>query len=679
MKKSVSLTASSLVISFILSGCSGKTQPVNPPAVINPGTRTDEYAYGFDYDENGNLYYLTLRDTGEVEVFPALREGEEDIVNHINESVLHIIDTNGKELESHAFDQRFLGQTLEYGSGCIYFTLTDYIDTAETAMLKKYTVGNASSELLHCFDELDSIKKTALINDTVYILGIDPENKGKNETDDDNYINSGEKILAYNLTDGKVSTVLEYGAVEMSETSRGTLMVYAHDSEGYFFSEYDPKDGFSDKQYYDLGNLYSFAAIGENRFVYSNIETNASIASFKYSGKADMMFKDVLWGNIKCSADGRISYIKSRYDESSESSASVLETADISQFLDMDLSSKLTMVSAEYIADSPDTLGFSMTQEQEDYDSFALTVLSQDSKYDMYLLYSRSGFAENIKSKGSFYPLNEVEGVTEYINSCFPGLRAAATNEEGDIWMLPISIAVPALAYSGELSEDISSLTTEGLISLINEMYNDKEKADSLGQFNAYFVSELMLSNYLFGSTDLDTEEFRSIAAMLKEDVFSSKAFSETSSGMLNAMTTGDYSDIALTLAYQSFDNAFMSDSGLKVTDFPMPTKNSVPSTCAFICVNPMSKNLEQTLSYISALAKSLTEDAESLMCENSPKFTQSEYYENLKEVYNNTDVRFSYSGEIVMNDFYGYLEGKITLDEFISEANRKLSAYLNE
>lgn len=679
MKKSVSLTASSLVISFILSGCSGKTQPVNPPAVINPGTRTDEYAYGFDYDENGNLYYLTLRDTGEVEVFPALREGEEDIVNHINESVLHIIDTNGKELESHAFDQRFLGQTLEYGSGCIYFTLTDYIDTAETAMLKKYTVGNASSELLHCFDELDSIKKTALINDTVYILGIDPENKGKNETDDDNYINSGEKILAYNLTDGKVSTVLEYGAVEMSETSRGTLMVYAHDSEGYFFSEYDPKDGFSDKQYYDLGNLYSFAAIGENRFVYSNIETNASIASFKYSGKADMMFKDVLWGNIKCSADGRISYIKSRYDESSESSASVLETADISQFLDMDLSSKLTMVSAEYIADSPDTLGFSMTQEQEDYDSFALTVLSQDSKYDMYLLYSRSGFAENIKSKGSFYPLNEVEGVTEYINSCFPGLRAAATNEEGDIWMLPISIAVPALAYSGELSEDISSLTTEGLISLINEMYNDKEKADSLGQFNAYFVSELMLSNYLFGSTDLDTEEFRSIAAMLKEDVFSSKAFSETSSGMLNAMTTGDYSGIALTLAYQSFDNAFMSDSGLKVTDFPMPTKNSVPSTCAFICVNPMSKNLEQTLSYISALAKSLTEDAESLMCENSPKFTQSEYYENLKEVYNNTDVRFSYSGEIVMNDFYGYLEGKITLDEFISEANRKLSAYLNE
>ena len=679
MKKYFSLTSSILAASFILSGCSGNTGPVNTPAVIDTGIPTDDYAYGFDYDEDHRLYYLTLRDTGEVEVFPASKEGEEDIVNRIDEAVLHIADTDGQELESYAFfDQRYLGQTLECGSGCIYFTLTDYIDTAETAMLKKYTIGDTSSELLHCFDELDSIKKTALINDTVYILGIDPENKGKNEISDD-YVNSGEKILAYDLTDGNVSTVLESGAVEMSETSRETLMIYAHDNEGYFFSEYSSIDGFSEKQYYDLGHLYSFAAVGENRFVYSNLESNGSIASFTETGKADMMFKDILWGNVKSSDDGRISYIKNCFDESSGDFASILETADISQFLSMDLTSKLTMVSAEYIADSPATLGFSMTQEQEDYDSFALTVLSQDPKYDMYLLYSRSGFAENIKSKGSFYPLNEVEGVEGYINSCFAGLSEAAINEEGDIWMLPVSISVPALAYSNKLSEDISSLTTEGLISLINEMYGDKERTDSLGDFNAYFLSELILSNYLFESTDLDTEKFRSIAKMLKENVFSSKAFSETSKGITEARGTGDYSGIDLMMSYHGFENELISNSGLKAAIFPMPTEKSVPSTCAFICVNPMSKNLEQTLSYISALAKYLSNDSESLMRENSPKFTQSEYYEDLKEVYKNADVRFSYSGEIILNDFYGYLEGKLTLDDFISEANRKLSAYLNE
>lgn len=679
MKKSISFTASILAAAFILSGC-GKTEPVSTPTVAKTGTHSNDFAYGYDYSDDGNLYYLTLRDTGEVEVFPALREGEEDIVNHINESVLHIVDQKGEELESYAFDQRFLGQTLEYDSGSVYLTLMDYIDTAETAMLKKYTLGGSTAELLHCFDELDSIKKTALINGTVYILGTDPANKGKNETSDDHYINSGEKILAYDLSEDTVSTVLEDGAVEMSETPHGTLMIYAHDSGGYFFTEYDPMSGFSEKQYSDLGLLYSFALCAEDRYVYSNINTNASIASFKDAGKADMMFEDLLFGNIKCSADGRICYLGREYsEENPDFYSSVLETADISQFLTMDLSAKLTVVSAEYIADAPPTLGFSMTQEQVDYDNFALTVLSQDPKYDMYLLYSRSSFAENIKSKGSFYPLNEVEGVKEYIDSCFPGLRAAATNENGDIWMIPIAIAVPSLAYSEKLCGDISELTHKELISLINDMYKDKEKADSLGQFNAYFLSELMLSNYLFGSTDFDTEEFRTIAKTIKEDIFGSEAFDEMSEAMRKAASTGDYSDVAFTLVYQGYEHGWLSDSGAKVTELPMPTENPVPSTCAFICVNPMSKNLEQTLNYISALVSSLNSDSKSLMRESSPKFTQDQYYQALKEVYENAEIRFSYSGEIIMEDFYNYVDGKITLDDFIKEANRKLSAYLNE
>ncbi len=681
MKKAIS-SFLALAFVFLLGGCSSKGESADNHASIKDGdTKSDEYTYGYDFGSDGSLYYLTTRDTGEVEVFPALKEGEEDIVNHINEAVLHITDENGSEIKSYAFDDRYLGQTLEYDSDCIYFTLTDYsLNNRMIATLKKYTFGDSSSELIQNFEELESIKKTALIDGILYILGIDPANIGKNENTDDFYINSGEKILAYNLSDKTVSTVMEEGAVEMSETSKGTVMIYAHDLNGYYFTEYDPKNGFSEKQYSDLGALHSFAICGENRFIYSNVNTNASIASFDGSGKADLMFENLIVGNIKCSDNGKMCYLESVTADSFESDyVSVLKTVDISEFLNIDLNLKLTMVSAEYIADSPSSMGYSIAQEQVDYDSFALTVLSQDPQYDMYLLYSRSNFAENIKSKGSFYPLNEVEGVREYIDSCFPGIKSAATNEEGDIWMIPVAVSVPALAYSDKVSGDISDLTTEKLISLINEMYNDKEKADGLGQFNAYFVSELMMSNYLFGNTDLDTDEFRSIAKMLKEEVFESKAFSEISSGMQNAMLTGDYTDISLAMAYSSDEHRFISSSGLSVTDFPMPTENPVPSTCAFICVNPASKNLEQTLSYISALTKSLAEDRESLMCENSPAFTENEYYKALKEVYKNTDVRFSYSGEIIMNDFYAYLEGKMTLDNFIKEANRKLSAYLNE
>lgn len=678
--KKIHFTVLILASVFSLTACT-KAAPVNAPEVKGSSTHAAGNINSFDYGDDGSLYSIALRESGEYEIFPPLKPGDEEIKNPICEAVVNITDSSGETKQSYVFNQQTLGTTLEYKDGAVYFTALEYVDNTETAVLKKYILGESEPILLHCFAELDNIKKTALINDTIYILGTDSANIGKNETTDDFYINMGEKILAYNISENNVTVVMELGAVEMSETPLGTLMIYAHDNGGYFFTEYNQNGEFSDKQYSETTQLSSFTVCDNEKYVYSDVNTNAAVASFKDMGKADIPIDDLLSGNIKYCSDGRIGYIVSDYSEEDDTYSSILKDIDISEFLNSDLSKKITVISAEYIADAPSSLGYSVAQEQIDYDSFALTVLSQDPKYDIYLLYSRSNFAENIKSKGSFYPLNEVEGVKEYIDSCFPGSKEAAINDNGDIWMLPIAVSVPALVYSEELIDDAKELTAEKLITLINDMYNDKDKADNLGQFNAYFISELFLSNYLFGSTDLDTEEFRTIAETIKNDIFTSKAFSETSAGMLKAMTTGDYSDIDLMMAYHSDDSTLVTNSNqeLRVTVFPMPTENPVPSTCAFICVNPMSQNLEQTLSYISVLAKSLTEDTKSLMRENSPQFAQNRYYEDLKEVYENASVRFSYSGEIVINDFYSYIEGKITLDQFIGEANRKLSVYLNE
>lgn len=672
------LTVLFLAVSVILTACA-KSEDANAPAEIKKTTHIAGNIRGFDYGDDGSLYTISLRETGEYEVFPALKPGDEEIKNPIYEAVVKVTDSGGEEKQSFAFNQQTLNTTLEYKDNTVYFTALEYVDDKEMAVLKKYVFGEKEPVTLFSFTELESIKKTALINDTLYILGTDSDNIGKNETADDLYINMGEKILAYNISEGSVASVMETGVVEMSETPRDTLMIYAHDNGGYFFIEYNPNGVFSDKRYSEIGQPYSFTVCDNEKYIYSDVNTNAAVASFEDTGKADIPIDDLLLGNVKYCPNGRIGYIVSDYSEKGDTYSNILKDIDISEFLMGDLSKKITVISAEYIADAPSSLGYSVTQEQVDYDSFALTVLSQNPKYDIYLLYSRSGFAENIKSKGSFYPLNEIEGVSEYIDSCFPGLKAAATNDNGEIWMLPVSLTVPALAYSQEQCGDISELTANELISLIND-YSGSEKAESLGQFNAYFISELMMSNYLFGNTDLDTEEFRSLAKTLKETVFESEAFSDkVSSAMQKALSTGDYSDVSLTLAYQSYDNEFLSDSGANVTEFPMMTDNPVPATCAFICVNPMSENLEQALNYVSALSKSLAEDSESFMRENSPKFAQSKYFEELKEVYGNAAVRFSYSGDIIMNDFYAYLEGKTELDEFISEANRRLSVYLNE
>lgn len=694
MKKTIRITALAIALSIAVCGCNyGEANGVNKEengvykkanGVNNETNGTvkelneavaEKYEIGaftpcFDYDEEGNLYAMTVEDSGEITEYP---DGEVAPVFH---TVLSVIAHDGEKIGQYVFDENVSSSTLEYCGDAVYYIVRCFIDDTEVTALKKYTFGESSWELIHCFSEFEYAESTALIDNILYILGTDPSNTGGEGYADDSYRNSGEIIAAYDLTSDKVTALLNKGAVKMSETPQGTLMIYAHDNDGYFFIEYDPNGVFSEKQYKDLNMLRGFAVCGEDRYIYSNVYTDASIASFKDEGKADISVDGYIFGDVKISSGGKMCYAYSDYSEDS----SYLVNMDISSALKIDLSDKLTMISAEFVYETPPSLGFSMTHDTVNYDSFALTVLSQDPQYDMYIASSRETFAENIKSKGSFYPLNEVEGVREYIDSCIPCLKEAAVNDDGDIWMIPVSVKIPCLFYSEELCGNISGLTAEELISLINDMYRDKEKADTLGEFNAYFISELMLSNYLFGSTDFDTEEFRNIAKKIKEDIFPSEAFGfELSSALQEAYLTGDYSNVALNLAYHTFDHDLFSSSGARVAELPMMTENPVPATCVFVCVNPASRNLGQTLEYISALAEYFNGDKNCYMREDSPKYSENSYYRDLREAYKNARVRFSYSNEILLSDFYEYAEGNISLDDFIAEANRKLSTYLNE
>lgn len=51
----------------------------------------------------------------------------------------------------------------------------------------------------------------------------------------------------------------------------------------------------------------------------------------------------------------------------------------------------------------------------------------------------------------------------------------------------------------------------------------------------------------------------------------------------------------------------------------------------------------------------------------------------DLKAIYENASVEFNVSTEIFRSDLEKYFSDELTLDEFITESDRKLSAYLNE
>ena len=66
-------------------------------------------------------------------------------------------------------------------------------------------------------------------------------------------------------------------------------------------------------------------------------------------------------------------------------------------------------------------------------------------------------------------------------------------------------------------------------------------------------------------------------------------------------------------------------------------------------------------------------------MLKNSAVYSRNKFFSEINNVYNTGVIRFTYPSEIYEADFDKYIAGEISLDDFITEADRKLKVYLNE
>ena len=102
-------------------------------------------------------------------------------------------------------------------------------------------------------------------------------------------------------------------------------------------------------------------------------------------------------------------------------------------------------------------------------------------------------------------------------------------------------------------------------------------------------------------------------------------------------------------------------------------------ATCYFIAVNPASKNLKETLQYISSLSKYLVADYSKIMAKDRSLYPSTELVDDLYKIYENGEIVYTYPKEIFMDDFNKYLVGDIDIESFIKESDRRLDIYLNE
>ena len=634
------------------------------------------------YDNCENVQLITA----EGDTLYTLSQGE----NY--EAIFSVFDANGNKTSDTLIPDplAFEIEAICSKEGKIYAA----IHQTRKISLCWFDISSGSLSTVCELDKLDDIEKIGVNDGKLYWLGhnrneaeyVEPVINKEGTTI--YYTDSGKKMGCVDLESGEnIFSEIEF-PVSFS-VSGEKVTVYAFDrAGGYYFADYANP---SEKQYTNkLGTLNNFEYYGKSGEF-------AFVGSVNFSGVLPVSKADDNSGVIKV-ASGVYS-IRASELCASESGFVWLKTSDSvtsaeEQIKRYDLNDvvvtgdPIRIISCQYFEDMPFSAGSEIQLNRLSDEGFALTVLSLDKSYDAALISSEQVFSHEIKEKGTFYPLNDIDGVSEYLNSCFPYIKEAVTDSEGNIRMLPIRLDIPLIVYNEKncaengiiLSEDLETFVQSvKQVSSISEYYNCSN----------YWMYNTQLDGYLSSGKTFDTEEFRKLAVLLKEqctgDIFRSNW--ELNSALITMQyTDGDryYSSIYekmlfSLLRYHFYELQLINDKNLRAAPLPVPESGKNIALCTFLCINPYSDRLSETLAYIENAVRAMSEERNSCMLSDKNTYENTALAQDLYSIYENGEIYFQIPTEIYAEDFDRYCNDEITLEAFIAEADRKLLTYLNE
>lgn len=552
---------------------------------------------------------------------------------------------------------------------------------------------NTATELA-ALDNLDSIEKISVCGGRIYWLGekrSEAKPVGPFTTEEGVSVyfeDKGKKMGSVDLeSGGNVPSDIEF-PVAFSVLG-DSVTVYAYDSEGgYYFADYEES---SAKRYTNklgiLTNFEFYGGGGEFAFIGAN-DFSGVLPVSKADGESGVIraAKNVYpyFASDLCASDA--GYVWLITADSAISAEKRIKRYDMSSVTVS--GNPIRLISSQYYAEQPFAAESEIQMNQLSGEGFALTVLSLDKSYDAAMISSNQGVANDVKEKGCFYPLNDVPGVSEYLDKCFPYIKDAVTDSEGDIRLLPVAVEIPLIAYNeSNCSENGIALSPE----LEPFIQSVKQAADVSEYYDCprYWMMQTQLNGYLSGNRSFDTEEFRRIAVLLKEqcdeNIFKGNfelysALMTVQTGMEDPYYTQIYDETLFTQLPSRFQQTtLLNDKNLRAAPLPLSGNGKSVAVCTFLCVNPYSDRLSETLGYIENIVNTMFSERNSCMLADQSTYDSTAFARDMYSIYQNGEICFQIPREIYSGDFDRYCADEITLDQFIAEADRKLSAYLNE
>ncbi|MCL2030591.1 MAG: hypothetical protein FWG93_03515 [Oscillospiraceae bacterium] len=722
---------------LLLTACGESTGRPEPPASttdapvvpVDPEEYDDYFVYpaimgsegsitGFAADENGTVYiaYSVYHDS------PGVSAGEQITAYDMNGGVLARY-----EIPAEVFS---VGQIC-VGDGALYYTASAagedgksqrYIfrlDLQTQAITRLDTPSNlfpwVSSNALPLTSDVNTlyaaIKKLAYLDGKLYILGIQ-EDYITNEYDDVlgfiedtgdvfySFQYDGTVLAAYDIANDAVEIVFGRLLHDFALTPYGTIILQANDPEydraehyansrTYFAELFLDTMSIGEKIYRDIPSPAGFATDGlgvmfssmnalmldsPNGVYYWSLGEDTGITNLGENKRRDILSSDAI-----AYANGYTFYHRN-VNTGREFEHTITRIRNSAY---IDLTPPIQIIGANLYGGIP-RQGHNIQFSALSHDEFALAVLSGGVAYDLAYVSSRQDFAYNLRKQGSFYPLNDVPGVMEFLEECHPFVREAATDTDGNVWMLPISVEAAGILYHVENSQKAgldfaNAETVDDIISLVRKgaAYNP-EGRDYV--FNPAILSRNVLIRYLRDNDTLETPEFRRLAPALKEFTRERIQWGR------------DMPFIILNEAGESIPNdGFLFDNQSVQTSAHVIGRDDLsiapltgtgaanPADAVFFCVNSDSRHLEKTLEYISHVCAYLSSQKDAGMLAAPAAYSDSAYARRRRELYAGSVIDFNLSDEVFADDFDRYLRDEISLDTLIREAGRKLAMYRGE
>lgn len=567
------------------------------------------------------------------------------------------------------YDLYYSGNSLYIGFAGSRCAAVDRLD------LQTGEIGNVCE-----FEKLSDLRSISEIGGEIVAIGTDV---GKSGLECRYMINGYSQVEysgrgIYSFKDGTVSEIVTDFPFEAEGFGNSVLIYGCNDDEGFYFRKYE-KGGLSEPSYTDqLGALKSLCAFAEDGYITSAISrfnVNTVVAgNISGSGAAEIMPNIFIFGLSRrelAANDGFCWYL--------DDNGKTLTRIKLAAYYKGNKT--LTLLCSNLSGANPFSCGYDIRLLRPGNEEAALKILSQDRDYDLCYLSSRDTISGNIRDKGSFYPLNDVPGISEYMDGLFPYVKEACTNEEGEIWCIPVSSEVLTLFYNDEkcreLGFEMDGISMEGYFDFI-----DTVKASGLDKscgYSAHLYAEAALTKYLSENERFDTPEFRETAALFANRFpYDSGALNENYLDMEISSAIAYENKMDQFISEMTIDSRYLRNTSLRAAAVPYPTGGS-PVSLIYLCVNPASEHRADALDYIATLAQYTKTLKNIFLFTDKSNYSDTAVAEDMYRIFSGGKVGYAYSDDIYRADFERCLTGGITLDEFIAEADRKLSAYLNE